>query len=258
MFTPLSEIPTGNSPILWITLANSGYAEYVQNFTRSMARAQVGFRLVVFCIDPPLAEILGTNPHVICVDARPYIPTSLRSELSTWGQSDYIRITFAKIDVMRVAGELGVPYVGYIDTDLVLVRDPSATAIAMFDSDSTIQVVAQCGEGRYCVAPELCPELCSGVIVYRNSAGIRGALQYSNGDVEANPSGDQVYLTAVFKRDSISTRTIHKDVWVHGGPYGPIYDSTVALPATAELYHFNFLAGNAKKEAMVRMNMWYL
>jgi hypothetical protein len=258
MFTPLSEIPTGDSRILWVTLANSGYGEYVKNFTQSMERAHVGFRLVVFCIDPELAVMLGENPHVICVDARPFLPTSLSSELSTWGKSNYIRITFGKIDVMRIACELGAPYVGYIDTDLVLLHDPSLTALGAFDADSAVQVVAQCGEGRYCTVPKLCPELCSGVIVFRNSEGLRAHLQYTNDDVEANPSGDQVYLTAVFKREGVCTRTIHKDVWVHGGPYGPIYDSTVPLPAGAELYHFNFLAGDSKKEAMKRMNMWYI
>jgi len=257
MFTPLSEVPT-NSPILWITLANKGYGEYVLNFTQSMKRAGAEFKLIVFCIDDEIARMLEGNPHVVCVDARPYIPTNLSNEFSIWGQSQYIAITFGKVDVMRVALETGVPYVGYIDTDIVLVRDPTPTALRAFETDPAVQIVAQCGEGRYCTAPNKCPEFCTGVILFRNSPEMQAHLRYTQEDVHANPMGDQVFLSAVFKRANTPSLTIHKDIWIHGGPYGPISNLSMPKPADAELYHFNFLIGNEKKEKMKQMNMWYL
>jgi hypothetical protein len=257
MLSSLSELPTNKSPILWITLANNGYAEYVLNFAKSMSSIGVDFQLVVFCSDAELGERLAGVPQLVTIDARPYLPHSLSTALSTWSQSDYIRITFAKIDVMRIACESGVPFVGYIDTDIVLTRDPTETALKAFEADPSVQVVAQCGEGGYCSDIARCSELCTGVMVFRNSEELRGHLCYTEGDVSGH-SCDQVYLTSVFHSAGVKTLTIHKDIWVNGGPYGPIYTPSVPKPADAELYHFNFLVGNEKREAMKRFDMWFL
>ena len=257
----LETLPRITERIAWVTLGNSGYCNYIKNFCKSMERAGCTFKLIVFCIDAELAESLKDVKNAVCVDADPCFPTKLKADLCTWGLDDYLRIVFGKIDVMRYAMNAlsYVPFIGYIDTDIVLFKDPSAAALAVFDTDASVQIVGQCGDPHpHCSKRDKCPELCSGVLVYRNNPSLASMLTYTAADVAANPNGDQVYLTDLFNKNGIRTQTIDKNVWINGGSYGPVYNSAYVIQDHAELLHFNYLVGNEKMAQMKRLGMWFI
>ena len=189
----------GQKEIVWITLINKGYLPYCLNFLKSMAQCYAAFTLIVFCLDKDTMLALQDQPLCYCIYADFIVEKNkklaLATDLKQWGQLEYKRIVFAKLDAIQytlqhlVQGWSAVKYVGYIDTDIWLFKDPTPTVLALANANRTVPVFAQCDEAcGMCSSRTQCPNLCSGVFVLRNMMTLAPLLDYKDSEVAVSMS----------------------------------------------------------------------
>ena len=273
----LTKLDRSQSPIIWITLINDGYIEYTLNFLKSMELAGVSFKLIVFCTDDVSLSRLNGHDNCICFKAD-FLKHKLPSDLKHWGNMEYKKIVFAKLDAIQYMLEniskntmaleatkcIGV---GYIDTDIVLFSDPTDIIVAEMAATPDINIFAQCDEvGKNCSNALKCKNICTGVIVFRTSAcvgdnsvrTIYPFLKYTDKDIVANAS-DQHYLCHTLACAGITCKTVKKSIFINGGYYHPeMACKKVVIPAECCLIHFNYIIGDKKKKSMRLQEMWYI
>jgi len=243
--------------IKWITLINSGYINFTKNFLLSMKINNCVFDLIIYCIDNESMSSFSNFPNVTCI---PFNKNKLNNNLTRWDTIEYKRIVFAKLDVIKQS-LLSYPdsYIGYIDTDIILLKDPSYTIINKFRLNNNVLFVCQCDESsKECNNMYDCKNLCSGVIVFKNTDTVNNLLNYSDNDIN-NYSGDQAFISSMSKKYSISYVTVSKNIFLNGiYPGVNRYDVPLIVPDTADLIHYNYLIGNDKIKLMQKNNMWYI
>ncbi len=251
-----------NKELIWITLINQGYTNFTKNFLKSMEKANISFKLIIFCIDKESFETFSGYKNCICLDANLFLKSNLVSNLTKWEEWEYKKIVFAKLDAilytLEKTKELGVMNVGYIDTDIVLLSDPSSIVLKEFDNNPNILILSQCDEVGLCSNRFNCRNICSGVIVFRNTELLNKLMfDYTEEDVKRFYS-DQHYLCAKLKNLDITILTIDKMIFLNGTYPGVRDGKATIFPPQASLVHFNYLIGLDKCEKMKMQNMWYL
>jgi hypothetical protein len=246
-----------NRHFIWITLINNGYIEYTKNFLKSIERHNINFNLTIYCIDLESYNELKNEKNCSVINANIFLNKTLNSDLCNWNTIEYKKIVFSKLDAISYTLNLGYEIVGYIDTDIILFSDP--TQIMLSEFEDNVDVVCQCDEGKkMCSYKYQCPNICSGVMLFKNNKNVLDCLKYNENNLKNNLS-DQHYLNDNFKKYGIKIVTIPKEILVNGGYYG--YNTLlnkVELPKECKLLHFNYLVGKDKKKAMITQNMWYL
>lgn len=254
-------------------MVNAGYIDYVLNFAAFAHRFK--FPLLVLCLDD--ASVAAISPVFSCV--RFDLRTPVAHELTTFGTQPYKRIVFAKLDamafVMRVLKSRGTgnQWVGYMDTDIVLLADPQPAIFAAMDAHPEADVFTQCDEGQAvgtgeCSNQRACPNGCTGVLVISNTteaekaAKIEAALAYTAADMDHFET-DQHYLMERLRLLEVPRWTLSRHVLVNGAYAkcdsasrrpGPV--PRPVLPASAVLLHFNYLTGSAKEALMRKWGWW--
>lgn len=267
--------------LMWITLINKGYLPYCKNFLKSMAQCHggVAFILVVFCLDKETLLALRDEPLCCCLYADFILDTKrsgtgagagasapLASDLKQWGQLEYKRLVFAKLDAIQHTLQLvqgwssNVKYVGYIDTDIWLFKDPTPAVLALAQANPTVSVLAQCDEAcGVCSQRTACPNLCSGVMLFRTEhvAQLVPLLTYHDHEIP-HYMGDQDYLLAKFRRYNVKTLTFDKRV-IQNGAIPGLKERKLMLPLHPAccLLHFNYLIGSDKQRVMKMQGLWY-
>lgn len=256
-----------NQEIIWVTLINRGYVEYTINFLKSMKKSQTNFQLVIFCIDPDIPDIIkwyDTNDSLIslyiCIDATLFMPRACSSELEIFYAEKYKNIVFSKLDTilyaMKTTVDFGVKNIGYIDTDIVILSDPSIIILEKMKQYENIQIFCQCDENistSTCTSTHQCPIICSGCIVFRNIPDLYPCFVYSEDDI-LKYNGDQTFLVEKIHHYHISYMTIDRKLFLNGAYYKYHSDH----PPSASIIHFNYLIGNDKKKMMQAKGMWLL
>lgn len=251
--------------LVWITLINHGYVDYTKNFLIAMEKAQIDMTLVVYCTDAKSMTELAGHARCICLDAQPFLTSALPTDLKEWEDIDYKRITFAKLDAIRYTlhqtRPLGVQAVGFIDTDIILLKDPTPVFLRHMAAFTNIAIFSQCDEngginGR-CSNRLQCPCLCSGVIVFRNTSAIDPLLAYDESDITRFMC-DQHFLLHNFRRHGATCLTLEKDVLLNGSFPGVKSDVPLIVPDSACLIHFNWMVGHEKRATMKKRGMWYV
>ena len=255
--------------LMWITLINHGYLPYCKNFLKSMAQCDAAFTLVVFCLDQETMAALQDEPRCCCLYADFIVDTSdrkavapLASDMKKWGQLEYKRLVFAKLDAIRYTLQhlvSSVKYVGYIDTDIWLFKDPSPAVLLLANANPSFPILAQCDEAcGVCSNRTLCPNLCSGVMLFRtnHAAQLVPLLEYRDQEI-GRYMGDQDYMLAKFRRNNIKTLTFDKRV-IQNGAIPGLSDRKLALPLHPAccLVHFNYLIGADKQRVMALQGLW--
>jgi len=277
VFTPelLSNVMSDISSILWITIINYGYLEYTQNFLLSMKRTECSFKLLVFCLDKPTMDALAAFDNCVCINAQilkeinPRF-SSYTENFSVWGEEDYLKIVFTKLDALyytlRETLGLGCKAVGYLDTDMFYLSDPTTIVLDLMHRNESIDVFCQCdeefGHVSQCSKKHRCPFICSGIIVFRNDPLLYPCFQYSPYDI-FNYTGDQAYLYAKLKAMDVVALTVQKTVFMNGSYLMKYWNETdspdpVPIPPETSLVHFNYMIGSDKKKNMIRQNMWLI
>ena len=241
--------------IIWFTLINKGYVDYTKNFLKSMDKSGCTFKLIVYCLDSQSMNELKEYKNCECIMFD--IKKSTTTKMANWATKEYKQIVFAKIDAMiETMKKYPDKPVGYIDTDIVLLRDPTPIIMDKIQKHPDIDVFAQCDEpGKQCKDHTNCPYICSGVIVFRKPLHDK-IFKYTDEDI-TKFQGDQDFLLDKFNSNGIKTLTIDKNVFINGSYEGIQSGSPVTLPEEACLVHFNWMVGKDKVIRMKEQNMWY-
>jgi len=251
-----------NKSLVWITLINHGYVEYTKNFLIAMEKANISMKLVVYCINKESIETLAPFKNCICLDASPFLKYTLPSDLKEWLNIDYIKICFAKLDAiyhtLKTTRLSGVQSVGFIDTDIILLKDPTPFFLDKMQKNKRIGIFSQCDEKQtICSNPLVCPCFCAGLIVFRNIRENYPFFMYTDDDIKRYTS-DQEYLLHKFRATSTTCMTLEKTVLLNGCFPGVKTEEPLLLPKTASLIHFNWMVGHEKMKHMKRLGMWYV
>ena len=244
--------------IKWVTIINAGYVDFTKNFIESMKLNDCMFPLTVYCTDQESIDALKDYP-VTCVDARPFLKFTMTDTLSIWQTIDYKRLVFAKLDSINYAlKQFPNSYIGYIDMDIIMLKDPTKTIINTFKRNPTAIFVSQCDEPTpQCSNPDNCQHFCSGVIVFKNVDIVSKLVNYTPHDVIAL-SGDQHFLLNMANAYNVKHITIDKNIFLNGKYPGVNDDTLLHVPRQAELIHYNYLIGDKKVIFMKKNKMWYL
>jgi hypothetical protein len=256
---------TMDKSLVWITLINHGYVDYTKNFLLSMQKANIDMKLVVYCINKESIDELSSFPNCVCLDAKPFLKYELPTELKEWENIDYKRICFAKLDAiyytLTKTRNMGVKFVGFIDTDIILLKDPTQVFMEKIKKHKSINIFCQCDEkigiNGNCSNNVGCPCFCAGLIIFRNIKENYPFFLYSEKDIPTFMS-DQDFLLYKFREHTATYMTIEKNVFLNGAYPGVQSDGTLILPDTAALIHFNWMVGHEKKMYMKKHGMWYI
>jgi len=249
-----------NKRLVWITIINHGYINYTKNFLKSMEKANIQFKLIVFCTDKLAFDALQGNDRCICLMAD-FIPNPVSADMKKWDDIDYKRIVFTKIDAIAYAlkstYDLGVESIGYIDTDIFLFSDPTVVMLNEMDQYKNINIFCQCDENKHrCTNPFACPSFCSGVLVIRNKKELHQYFTYTDNNIR-ELSGDQMLLLLTFTKEGVAYKTIDKTIMPNGCYYQIRVDKIQPGPSVC-LLHFNWIIGNDKENVMKYQNMWLI
>ena len=245
-----------NQPLIWFTLINYGYIDFTKNFLESMRRNNIKFKLLVYCLDDETIEGLKEYSDT-CVCIR-YDKGSSK-ELVTWQTPEFKKICFMRLDIIRDLMQTYKCNVGHIDTDIVLLKDPTPIVLNAMKNNPEIDVIAQCDEnGVKCTKHTSCPSFCNGVMLLKYSQSILKCFEYTEDEVNNSKNGDQDFLLGKFKKYGIKTLTIDKNVFLNGSYEGIQSGSPATLPKETCLVHFNWMVGKDKVTRMKEQNMWYL
>jgi hypothetical protein len=249
-----------DKPIIWITLINFGYLRFIKNFLESIKQNKVQFHLTVYCLDNETIKALENEPLVTCVDAKPFIKRQMNKVLTTWNTPDYKRIVFAKLDAIKYTMEkYKNSTVAYIDTDIFVFKDPTPIMMKAFQENPSAIIISQCDEpGLKCSNPMKCPNLCSGVIAFRQSSVTNSLLQYTEKDITVHLT-DQHFLTAILQKTNIPYYTIDKNILLNGAyPRLKEINCKPIIPQEAVLLHYNYMIGMEKERCMQKNGMWLI
>lgn len=250
------------STIVWITLINSGYVNFTKNFLESMKRHNCIFPLIVYCLDNESMKALEGYTHITRIPAYPFMRTEMDKSLTIWKTMEYKRIVFSKLDAIKYTMDLPQfkgSSIGYIDTDIILFKDPTAIMLkALVDNPDAI-VISQCDEDiPWCSNQMKCPNICSGVIVFKQSFITKSLLHYSERDIITNLT-DQHFLALQFKKLNVNYVTINKNIFMNGSFPGVRLDGhKLVIPPEAVLLHYNYMIGSYKEFFMKKNKMWYI
>ena len=246
--------------IVWITLINKGYVDFTKNFLESMKHNTCIFSLIVYCTDNESIVNLQSYSNVKCIDARPFLKYKVSESLSSWGHMDYKNLVFAKLDAIKYASlQYKNYYIGYIDTDIILFKNPTETILNTFKSNPDTVFVSQCDQPTpECSNTKNCQHICSGVIVFKNIPIINNLLKYTITDVNSL-SGDQEFIINMANTYNIQHITIDKNIFLNGSyPGVNKLDIPLIVPPLVELIHYNYLVGTNKIKLMQKNNMWFI
>jgi len=205
-------------------------------------------------------EALRGIDTITCLDAKPFMKYPVVSHLTKWNTSDYKKIVFSKLDaILYTMKQYNQSNIGYIDTDIIVLKDPTPLFLSRLQENPEVSVFSQCDEeSQACSNMNHCKNICSGVIVFRQLPIIQTALEYSNADPILH-YGDQEYLCHTFRRLNIRYQTIERSLLLNGlypGVKDPL--RKVDLGQQAYLLHFNYMFGHLKEPCMKKNEMWYI
>ena len=249
--------------IVWITLINKGYIDFTKNFIKSIERSNIAFKFILFCIDDESFDTFNTNAFgasCVCMKAN-FLQQELPSEFHVFGELNYKKIVFAKLDAIAYTLNntlnLGVKWVGFIDTDIVLFSDPTNVMIRAINEDPDVSIFCSCDEDTLCCRNiRNCGNICSGMIVFKNQPVLYHFFQYTAIDVDTF-YGDQDFLLQKLQSSNVIIQTIDKTIFANGS-YPGLKDRPVDLPEQMCSLHFNYMVGLDKVHYMKLQNMWYL
>jgi hypothetical protein len=248
------------SSISWITIINYGYIDFTRNFLESMKKYNSLFHLTVYCLDQEAIDALQGYTNVTCIDTSNIIKNTISSNFSMWGQLEYKTVCFYKLDAISHALKNFNTAIGYIDTDIIVLKDPTDTVINYMNIFPDVDLFTQCDENKNhieCSIQMRCPNFCAGICIFRNNPVTLDLVDYRKRDITNNVT-DQDYMLDLCNANNIKRITISRKIFLNGEYPGVNNGTLLNLPSTAELIHYNYIIGKDKINFMKKNSMWFL
>lgn len=177
-----------------------------------------------------------------------------------WGTPQFKVTTFAKLPVLAcyladMAAQGDERPVLYVDGDVVALGNLDHL-VQPYLAEHAWDLVCQCDESHtgLCMAP--CCNLCSGVMLIRNTAQVRDMLCYHRHigaqSLQTFDNNDQTYVNLLARQGLLRSATFPRDLCPNG-----VFVRDGCVPQQALLQHFNYLIGAEKVAAMQRCRMWF-
>jgi len=255
-----------NQSLVWITLINHGYINFTKNFLESMKVFNSKFKIIIYCIDQKSIDALVEYDNCICIDANVFLRyKNLSSDLQSWSEQDYKKITFSKLDcilyTLKLVSNIDVTSVGYIDTDIIVLSDPTNIILDVMKQNLSIKIFAQCDE-QYIHCPlgncnnkYNCCNICSGIIVFRNLPDIYHIFEYDENYINKF-TGDQDFIRYKVFKYMIPNISLDKNIFLNGS-YPGLTNNPI-IPKSTSLIHFNYIIGKDKEQRMRDTKYWFL
>jgi hypothetical protein len=259
----MAEFLEEEQPLIWITLINYGYIHFTKNFLKSIKKYGVNMKLYVYCINfDKCYNELKEFDNCVCLNAELFIKKKISENLTSWSQKEYKEVVFCKLNAIKYTlmntHSKGVKAVGYIDTDIIVLSNPTDVIMKYMIEFPDISIFTQCDEVLKCSNINNCKNICSGVIVFKNNPAYYNIFDYNDKDIYKF-MGDQDFLLGKIRASGIKTITIDKNIFINGTYPGIRPGSgNFILQKEASLIHFNYLIGNEKEKQMRRLGMWFL
>ena len=257
--------------LVWITLINDGYVDFTKNFLISMKLCATQFKLIVYCLDQAsFDKITQLGFRRVCFPVKAvdtFLPKNhsitYTPNFTYWYQMQYKQIVFAKLDALKYTMQqmspLGIKNVGFIDMDIWLFKDPTPFILKEVNNlqNADKAVFMQCDENNAkCTNRAVCANMCTGLIVFRNSnIDALNLFNYTANDIKTF-SSDQEFLNLKFKKQHISTLTVDKSLFLNGASVPHLKKKKVGFSKESCLIHFNYMIGDAKRTAMKLQGLW--
>jgi hypothetical protein len=259
----MDEFLEEEKPLIWITLINYGYIHFTKNFLMALKKYGVAMKLYIYCINfDKCYEELKEFDNCVCLNAELFIKRKVSENLAVWTQMAYKQLVFCKLDAIKYTlmntHSKGIKAVGYIDTDIIVLYNPTVIIMKYMSVFPNISIFSQCDEILKCRDITNCGNICSGVIVFKNNPDYYHIFNYTDIDIHRF-MGDQDFLLSKLNKFKIKTITIDKNIFINGTYPGIKPGSgNLVLKPQASLIHFNWLVGNDKEKQMRRLGMWLL
>ena len=234
-----------NEEVVVFSYTNAGYTDFVINAAKSIAHC-ASWKFFVFCLDEPSVNVLSQVDNIVPV---PFFE-NLSEKLESHGDIAYKTIVYRKLDIIcsLLNSNLGAKYFLYIDSDVVILRDPLPYLTKEVGSTN---LMFQCGEREKCsgVDGRSCKYRCTGVIFFQNDRKLIDLFKYSNADpTNPNMDGDQDYIYCVFKNFSFSDKALSTELFPNG---------SVKNYSEPYLVHYNYMYAKDKQPTMRANGHWF-
>jgi len=110
-----------NIPVL-ITYSNYGYIDFAKNLILNLANVLKRHKLHFYCLDKQIYDALSVyNYRFLILEL---FEKNVSSEIQSYGDPEYNRITHTKMSILRKALDL-YDFIHFIDCDVVCLKEPS-------------------------------------------------------------------------------------------------------------------------------------
>ena len=225
-------------------------------------RIGVPWQLLIVCLDKESHRFFQTIANIPSV-LLSSVDLQLRGDttkVSSYGSGDFNRITREKLSVYTWMLEKEYTYYLYIDSDIVLFRNPVPYLQTILSPENYLWF--QCdehGEGEYtCKGSGVCTNICTGVIAFYKDESTKSKLMsmVKHNDTlwkTCKDNNDQEYIQKTIALESIPFRTLDRQLFPNGLFLGKDHWRTLDAP---HLLHFNFIVGGNKERVIKSKGFW--
>jgi len=260
-----SYIKMQKNEIIWFTFANFGYREYIKNFLESSRRYKTNFILHLLCSDDLLFNEIGNDPNCYCIRSNLFFNSNLTTEFRDIDNIECKKLMSCKLDVfsslLKYLKSFNINMMGYIDTDIILLKNPTELFLKISNENPNINIFAQCDENaNECYHNLKCPNPCTGVLLFKYDDFLIQLLDYKTLGCEVTKfqNNEQDYLKYVCTKTNYPIYTITKKYLANGTLSGLKNNYPINIPESIYCLHFNWMVGNQKKEYMKKNNLWFI
>ena len=244
------------------TVTSNGYKFMTWNLWLHCKRICVPWQLLIVCLDKESHRFFQTIANIPSV-LLSSVDLQLRGDttkVSSYGSGDFNRITREKLSVYTWMLEKEYTYYLYIDSDIVLFRNPVPYLQTILSPENYLWF--QCdehGEGEYtCKGSGVCTNICTGVIAFYKDESTKSKLMsmVKHNDTlwkTCKDNNDQEYIQKTIALESIPFRTLDRQLFPNGLFLGKDHWRTLDAP---HLLHFNFIVGGNKERVIKSKGFW--
>ena len=222
---------------IFVTYTNLGYVKYSINLWKSIKKAGIPWKLLIMATDEEsIAELAKHEiPAILYTENE----ENIKKDFIAYTDKSFNSITFVKLDILSFILETmqdKITHLVYMDSDIVVTQDFTS----ILDWYRSHDIVFQCDEDNYYICCGKCSNFCTGFMMMKNNKTVYQILEYKNPEQYLH---DQHYMNIKLRGCKIDHNTFARNIFPNGYLRGYVNNPYC-------LFHYNYLIGAKKEEAM--------